>query len=165
MRIWPAIAARLQQLQRLHIWIDHDDSRIWSLVDERAVLSSITTPLTPGSAARLKYLRFDLPKLHPRYEDAARHFTEGSREPPPYVTIERRLRQRHFYVETAPGTGTVVDTQDFPVLFELVDYTAEGPGAPMSLEEVEEWEREIWEAGGDPVNEVFETVCPGRRAI
>jgi hypothetical protein len=156
MRVWPALAARLQQLQRFHVWMDHEDGKSWSLVDERAILSSLTGSVRPENIDCLRQVTFNLPKLHPRYENAEHHFTESSRKPPPFVTIHRRLRQREFYEETAPGISRVTNMPDFPVLFELVEYTAQaGFGPGMSLEEVEEREREIWERGGDPEREVL----------
>lgn len=162
MRVWPALAIRSRELQRLHIWIDHDVSKSWSLVEERLVLSYITTWISPDSVGSLKSVIFNIPKLHPRHEDPQHHFTTNSPQPPGFVKLIRRLRQCYFYEETAPEVGKVDYEPDFPVLFELCDYTAD-PGPPMLLEEVEEMERDMWKRGQDPNDFLWDLAGPGAR--
>ncbi|OIW26328.1 hypothetical protein CONLIGDRAFT_646505 [Coniochaeta ligniaria NRRL 30616] len=161
-RVWPALASRLRQLQRLHVWVDHDDTKSWSLVDERSLLSYIATWISRDRIHCLEGVTFNLPKLHPRHENPGRHFTKDSPQPPPSIMITRRLRQCHFPVETIPGIYQVADEPDFPVLFELVDATAD-TDQPMSLEEVEEMERDMWQRGEDPNEFLWDLAGPGAR--
>ncbi|KAG4440792.1 hypothetical protein IFR05_003720 [Cadophora sp. M221] len=64
--------------------------------------------------------------------------------PPPF-TIERRLHQRYHCEEWPPGQFSSSYKADFPVLHELGDVQEFG----MTLQEVEEWETELWNQGED----------------
>ncbi|KAB5578285.1 hypothetical protein GE09DRAFT_1089176 [Coniochaeta sp. 2T2.1] len=150
MQVWPALAVRLEKLQHLRVWLDHDDKRPWSLVHERAIVSRITTAISPKNCPSLKLVTFNLPKLFPGHESPARHVTKGSERPPPFVRMNRRVR--HLYEKTSPGHITV--TYEFPALFEVaMEFMAEFPrGPPMLLEHVEEGERELIAGGVDPMD-------------
>ncbi|OIW26320.1 hypothetical protein CONLIGDRAFT_683309 [Coniochaeta ligniaria NRRL 30616] len=156
LQVWPFLALRLQGLQSLNLWLDHDESASWSLVNERAILSSIVASMLPQSIARLG-VTVNLPMLHPRYENPERHYTKGSPPPPAFVVMNRRLRQDRFYEETGSGVGSVTYEPDFPALLDLIDFTADPDSGPlMTYEDVEELERESWSRGVNPENIIWE---------
>lgn len=149
-RVWPALAVQLQQLQSLHLWLDHDDRSSWSFVDERAALSSFTASMSTDKIPTLEDIAVNLPNLHLRHEKPEHHFTKGSPQPPAHVTLNRRLRQRYFSEESISGHIWVTYTADFPVLLEIIDPEARDcGGVDMTREELEDWERELWERGED----------------
>ncbi|KAF2176893.1 hypothetical protein K469DRAFT_812277 [Zopfia rhizophila CBS 207.26] len=139
----PAIE-RLGNLRRLRIWLDHGEPCSWSMVNERAVLS----PLAPLSNNPNLDISIDLPKLHPKWENPDRHFTEDS--PPLTLTIHRRYRQRYHGVESSDGSIDAKHDPDFPILYEVADLYY------MTMEIVEEMERASWQRGEDPIKEFLD---------
>lgn len=105
------------------------------MVNERAFL----TPLDALSAIPGLQIAVNLPKLHPRREDARRHFVPGSSAAPFF--FDRRLRQRVHGVNIGKNKLVVREAPDFPLLYEDSD--------EHDLEEVEEMERRMWENGED----------------
>ncbi|KAB5584815.1 hypothetical protein GE09DRAFT_4862 [Coniochaeta sp. 2T2.1] len=155
MGVWPALAAGLLSLQTLRVSVDHDDKQSWSLVHERALLSQITSCISPAKCPSLKEVAIELPKLHPKYESRLRHFTKGSPQPPAFARLGRQFRPCLFFEETnAQGTIDVVYQADFPTLVEVVEmHLDRGTRAP--LEEFEQWEkaeRTMFENGEDPLD-------------
>lgn len=169
LQVRPALARRLQGLQNLHLWLDHDESASWSLVNERAVVSSILASMSPDMIPGLGTATVNLPMLHPRYEVPDRHYMGGKAQPPAFALIDRRLRQNHFYEETDSGAGSVTYAPDFPAMFELCEYTADSDFGPaMSPEQVEEMERDSWARGVDPEDDIWELAPwqgPGARTL
>ncbi|KAK3317196.1 hypothetical protein B0T19DRAFT_479326 [Cercophora scortea] len=147
-RTWPLLALQLKQLRHLYIWLDHEDKRSWSLVDECKILLPVAASMSPARIASLKDVTFNLPKLHPRYEDPERHFTKGSAQTPELITIHRRLRQRYFAEQDASGRLSVEFKPDFPVMYEVNHLALQGQ-LSMPDEEYEEYERGQWESGVD----------------
>jgi len=137
----PAIT-KLERLRRLELWVDHDDPSTWSVVNERAFLSTLDTLVPLGLD-----ISVNLPKLHPVYETPDRHFTHRSARPP--YTIARRLRQCVHAVQDDNGEFHDEVKHGFPILW-LDDSDEE-------LEEVEQKEREMWENGVD-VEAVVRTI-------
>lgn len=148
MRVWPALAVQLKQLQSLHLWLDHDDHSSWSFVDERAALSSFTASMSRDNIPSLQDVSVDLPNLHPRHEKPERHFTKESLQPPAYVTLSRRLRQRFYCEEAILGHIRVSYEADFPIMLDILELEHSGC-QNMTREELEDWERELWESGED----------------
>ncbi|KAB5584818.1 hypothetical protein GE09DRAFT_4889 [Coniochaeta sp. 2T2.1] len=142
-QIWPALAGRMEKLQHLRVWLDHDDKRPWALVHERAIVSRITTAICPTNCPSLKVVTINLPKLFPGHESPSRHFMKGSERPPPFVRLNRRVR--HLYEEISDGHITV--TYEFPALFEMAESLGE-----LLLEHVEDAERELIAGGVDPMD-------------
>ena len=144
---WLALPSGLQQLKKLRklkIWLDHDERRSWSFLDERALISPF---LVLSNNPKLD-MTLNLPKLHPKYENQYQHFFKPSL--PAGVMIHRRYRQRYHGVDTEPLGIRVHHDADFPVMYELMGF----PELEYTLETLEEWERGEWEAGEDP-REIF----------
>lgn len=159
--LWSAIC-QLQRLRSLHIWLDHDDKSSWSVVKERLALHRVIAILAAHMQARsgeenLMHMdiTFNLPKLHPRIARPDTHFVQES-APPPFI-IERRIRQRNFCEEGPGGNLSVIYNPDFPIMCDLPDFLdLDINGEPnmngeprMTLLEVEEFERKLWEEGTD----------------
>ncbi|KAH7076787.1 hypothetical protein BKA63DRAFT_290200 [Paraphoma chrysanthemicola] len=144
----PFAIERMTRLRRLRIWLDHDEPCSWSMVNERALLS----PLAPLANLPSLQSSVSLPKLHPKWEAADRHYTNAS-APPPFA-VHRRDRQRFHGIKSNDGTIGVKYKPDFPVLYEFTEMD-------MTMEEVERLERRIWEAGDDPIDDImaFTPVC------
>ncbi|KAB5533485.1 hypothetical protein GE09DRAFT_1193330, partial [Coniochaeta sp. 2T2.1] len=158
MRVWSSLAPRLPELRRLNIWLDHDDSKSWTVLNERAILSPIITSISPTTSDSLQDVTLSLPKTHPRYEHPERHYLPSGPPPPPYVTIERLLRRMLHYEETRPGTFEVVYKPDFPAPLDLIDFSTEcRPDLdPIRIaEEIERTERVAWGMGEDPQWEIM----------
>ncbi|KAF2789376.1 hypothetical protein K505DRAFT_284515 [Melanomma pulvis-pyrius CBS 109.77] len=134
----PAIEG-LSELRRLRIWLDHAEPCTWSMVNERAVLS----PLAPLSNNPNLDISIDLPKLHPKWEDLDRHYTEDSSPLP--LTIHRRYRQRCHGIESSDGSFGTKHSPDFPILYEFTEMYN------MTIQEVDDMERKSWERGEDPI--------------
>ncbi|KAH7065909.1 hypothetical protein BKA63DRAFT_392377, partial [Paraphoma chrysanthemicola] len=86
---WPTICpglATLKNLQKLDVWVDHNSKSSWSVVHERAFLAPLESLLGDEVSVTAH-----LPKLHPKYEDDERHYTDTSAVPD--FIIERRTRQ------------------------------------------------------------------------
>jgi hypothetical protein len=137
------VIAQLKKLSKLQISLDHDDKKTWSIVNERVILS----PLTPfGSQTDFKFV-VDLPKLHPHWEKPVRHFTADSSRPP--FTVHRRLRQGYFGTTDNQGQLCAMSYVDFPSLRDHHGLQH------LPLEELESFERKLWE-GGDDAWRIFE---------
>ncbi|KAF2271291.1 uncharacterized protein EI97DRAFT_505084 [Westerdykella ornata] len=140
----PTALTQLRNLQNLRLWLDHSDTESWSMVNERAVITSLFQPLCE-QGSNLK-IDMDLPKLHPKWETSDRHFTPDS-APPPFP-IHRRYRQRIYGMHDQ----TVKHAPDFPYVaheafvIQQHEFPSEDPG---EMEMYEAWEREVWKRGGD----------------
>jgi hypothetical protein len=142
MRLCSAIAD-LPKLSTLRIWIDHDKSKSWTVVNERAFLAPFDT--IAAVRPELK-ITVDLPLLHPKLESWERHFVPGC-SPPAYV-IERRVRQRWHAVRIQDAGLGVRYVSDFPILCEG-EWSSDD-----SLETTQREEREMWKSGVDVEQEV-----------
>ena len=123
--IWSFIGY-LGKLKRLRIWPDHTDTDSWSVVNERAVLSPLTTLRNNPNLDLL----IDLPKLHPKWETTNRHFVD-SHSP---LTIHRRYRQRYHGIEQSDSTVRGKHVPDFPITYEIADFV----GDALAKKRVEE---------------------------
>lgn len=155
-RLWPAVC-QLPQLRSLHIWLDHTDKHSWSFVKERVALAALMARMQACSEERLMPhmdITFNLPKLHPRFARPDTHFFEESLPRPFY--IERRIRQRFHCEEWPSGRLNALYKADFPVLHEWSEMCEESDKelhgvigttfeVYMTLEEVEDFERKLWE--------------------
>jgi hypothetical protein len=157
----PHTIPRMYRLRRLQIRLDHDEPDLWTVVNERAVLS----PLAPLSNYAHLDVSINLPHLHPKWETPDKHFTRDSEQLP--LTIHRRCRQRQHGVKERDGSLKSKHGSDFPILFGMAEffyYEAEDfkkdtgePPEPYDAHkieliqgELEEWEREEWKEGRDP---------------
>ena len=153
---------QLQHLRSLHIWLDHDDKSSWSIIKERLALNRVITTLTAHMQVRYRDeslahldIIFNLPKLHPGIARPNTHFVQES-APPPF-TIEWRIRQRYHCKEGVIDDLSVRYNADFPVMHQLLEFLElemnrepNMNGKPhMTLQEVEEMEKELWENGTD----------------
>lgn len=154
-RIWASIF-KLQQLQNIHIWLDHDDPSSWSVVKEKLILGYVFTKLEQETQARASKIScpqlnvmFNLPKLHPGIAKAETHFVKAMS--PPSFNIERRYRLRYYYITSDDGTLSVKHSPDFPILTEIAEYYAneELGEQMMTYEESEEEEKNMWLRGMD----------------
>ena len=134
LHLCPAIA-QLKELQRLQIWLDHDDPLSWSIINERAILS----PLAPLTNIPHFNFSINLPKLHPGLERLDRHFGEDS--PAPTFKIQRRLRQSYHSKETSECHFRVSYEADFPLLLGCPSFE----NTPLA--EIEVMERSLWKRG------------------
>ncbi|KAH5750103.1 hypothetical protein HBI88_243360 [Parastagonospora nodorum] len=137
-RIWtgiPSTLANVLQWEGLSIWFDHADAQIWSVVDERALLTPLLAYL---SNTVIKSTLF-LPMLHPVYELPERHLlnpTIGN------ARVTRKLRQRWRGVVNCRGETDVVYRPDYP-------YSVDAFDGYMTPGEAEVWERGAWKDGID----------------
>lgn len=162
-RLWPAVC-QLPQLRSLHIWLDHSNIPSWSFVNERVALRQVIAAIMARMQACSKErttprmdITFNLPKLHPRFARPDTHFFEES--PPRPFYIERRIRQRFHCEELANGNLDVAYKADFPVMHEYPELCEENAKelqgvvcttlheVGMTLEQVEDFERMLWEEG------------------
>jgi hypothetical protein len=132
----------MPNLRRLRIWLDHDESCTWSIVNERTTLSPLQSL---ANLLPTLDISINLPKLHPKYETPERHFTV-----PSGLQIHRRYRQR----EHSNDGVNVQHEPDFPVLGEYAEFMG------LSMEQVEEHERYKWNEGGDPMQEIYDLEPP-----
>jgi hypothetical protein len=143
LQVCPAIA-QLDVLRELQIWIDHDESTSWTLVNERAILR----PLEPLLEIADLNMSISLPKLNPLWENPYRHYIQDNPLPctasrgrrnwrtnqivqivtftsvrgtprQGIFNIERRLR--HIYhggrdPASKKGELFVLEMRDFPIL-------------------------------------------------
>lgn len=138
----PLAINRMRRLKGLRIWLDHDEPFSWSLVNERAVLSSLA--LIDGRGLDIS---INLPRLHPKWETPDRHYTDDSAPLP--LPIHRRYRQREHGELRSSGTIHYVYKPDFPELWDIAGIPEEwGYG---STDDAEEKEWADWKAGRDPV--------------
>lgn len=100
---------------------------------------------------------FSLPKLHPKLEQEDRHFIQGT---PICFVLHRRVRQRYHATESVQGTVAIVRKADFPFLLDACEYV------DMTMAEIEEDERTMWESGIDVEDMMCELLAtPGSIAI
>ncbi|KAF2692021.1 hypothetical protein K458DRAFT_411703 [Lentithecium fluviatile CBS 122367] len=151
----PSILNTLPNLRRLHIRLDHTEPDTWTRVNEHVALSPVAS-LAARSHAKLD-IAVDLPKLHPKYEEPARHFIEDSPAPP--FPIQRRIRQR---IHADIHANKIFHKDDFPFTHEMNDFLIEWNGMTvpndMSYSEFaqyqEDQERNAWKEGRDPYQEM-----------
>lgn len=139
--IWtelPLAIRNMSKLRGLRIWFDHSEPSTWSMVNERAVLSRLGSLRSDPNLN----ISINLPKLHPKWETPERHFTRDSA--PLGVAIHRRYRQRYHGIEASNGGLEVQHVPDFPILYMFTELWE------MTIEEVEEMERNEWK-WGDPL--------------
>jgi hypothetical protein len=142
---------RISTLTKLRLWLDHSDTRSWSVVNERRLLSPLLAHLSNTSI----HFAIILPKLHPLYQRESRHFTRECFG----VRLHRTLRQRWYSDEISPGNTRVVHKPDFPILFdilEIIDGSFEAPelnpkdgilSTIDAMARAEKMERDIYEQG------------------
>ncbi|KAK3317195.1 hypothetical protein B0T19DRAFT_404902 [Cercophora scortea] len=150
--LWPALAFRLRKLRHLHVWLDHEDSRSWSLVNECAVLSSLARSFPLDNIAGLEGVSLTLPNLHPLHENPEIHFIASSLKIPPSIAINRRMRPVYWFEVSAPGErAEVMHVADFPFMVQYSGIKDHG-WEDTSQEEIQEIEREWWLTGelGNP---------------
>jgi hypothetical protein len=150
--LWPAIF-QLEQLQTLCVWLDHDDKSSWSVVKERLAVQHIITAheayvQTRYGDGKLPHIDtiLNLPKLHPCIAKPATHFVYE--DLPPSLTIERRYRQRWHSQKSVLGYWDVQHQPDFPILYEVLQL-GDLEDRVMTLQEIEEEEKEMWDRGDD----------------
>lgn len=137
---WPSTCsalANLQNLRKLHLWLDHDHTSSWSVVNERAFLR----PLHDIANKPSPHISVNLPKTHPKHENFERHFLPSC-DPPPF-TITRRLRQGQHAVPGRKGMLNVKDIPDFPESYSGED--SEDDADFDRLAHAEMCERRVWE--------------------
>ncbi|KAI0813821.1 hypothetical protein GGR55DRAFT_636041 [Xylaria sp. FL0064] len=155
--IWPAIF-QLGHLRSLHIWLDHDEKRSWSILKECTALRDLSAALTAHklmgaqeSDAPHVNVVVNLPKLHPGVARPDSHFTEL--DSPSSFTIQRRIRQRWHCIEEENGELHAKYSPNFPIMEmsrEFVQFILEYERVTQTpLEQVEEYERGLWETGVD----------------
>lgn len=119
-------------------------------------------------------ITFNLPKLRAGIARPDIHFVQES-APPPF-TIERRIRQRYHCEEGAGGNLSVMYNADFPVMHPFPEFLELGMngepnmnGEPrMTLQEVEEMEKRLWEESTDVhrfMLEMSSQMCFGEEPI
>ena len=136
---WSSIGAKLASIPSLsavEMWIDHESTRRWAEVHERA----ITLPLT--SLASSFSLTIHLPWLHPWFEDPNRHFLDGTTSPSTFK-INRFIRQRKFFERDENQKPWIVTADDFPFLAKQSD------DWDFELEQLIAEERSLWNQGID----------------
>jgi hypothetical protein len=168
-RCWRRLGTMLHHLRtltKLRLWFDHSNTRTWSDVNERKLL----TPLLTHISSTGLDVAIILPKLHPRYQRKSRHFMSEC----PGVRLHRTLRQRWYSQEASPGNIKVVQRPDFPIMFDILDMIDGSCGPPELIAEnaimstveamafVEKAEREVYEAGHDEefVKTIIEDMMP-----
>jgi hypothetical protein len=121
----------LRTLTTLSVWIDHIGLCSWSVVNERKMLCPLVDQLLHTDTE----LIIILPKLHPLHECEERHFVTNRMGRK--TQVYRKLRQRYHSQED----GHVVCKPDFPFLIDIRE--------SMSMADVEEDERAMWNDGKD----------------
>ncbi|ORY04861.1 hypothetical protein BCR34DRAFT_572388 [Clohesyomyces aquaticus] len=139
--------AQLTHLRTLHVWIDHDSKKSWTVVHERAILSPLIR-LANTSSPHLA-LTVSLPMLHPGLETPDRHFLAYCTDCPFHIHRFVRQRWHHFRASDSGPIfdqrclGTVKHEPDFPLTFESEGWE------DCTFEQCESRERELWKAGED----------------
>jgi hypothetical protein len=144
--MWGQVCAnlpRLQQLNKLRIWLDHDTTDYWATINERAFIS----PLISAFKTRQFDISIHLPEINPRLEDSTRHFLDELSNAT--FKLVRRVRQRHHGYVNRYERLFVTTACDFPVL-RVGDF----PYEDMKLEELRAEERRMWFSGADMVQEL-----------
>lgn len=111
MSMWPAIA-KLQHLQSLQVYLDHDSEASWSLVDEDAILSTLL-PLSLNSNLSTT---ISMPAL-PQPKDTKGNSESSSDDSPSNFHIQRFTRQRLFTERRTDGSYGVVYEDDANSMF------------------------------------------------
>jgi hypothetical protein len=141
--MWGQVCAnlpRLQELNKLQIWLDHDTVDYWATVNERA----FTSPLILAFKTKQLDISIHLPEINPRLEDPARHFINELSDAT--FKLVRRVRQRyHGYVNVYERLF-VTTACDFPIL-----RAGDAPYENTSVEELRAAERKMWLGGADMV--------------
>ncbi|PSN61999.1 hypothetical protein BS50DRAFT_680300 [Corynespora cassiicola Philippines] len=88
----------LGQLKRLQVWLDHEETCSWSVVNERAALS----PVLEISNNRDLDIYLNLPKIPPNMIHTERHYNENDENLS--LSISRRHRQRVHGVDAGGGS-------------------------------------------------------------
>jgi hypothetical protein len=134
LRLGPSLA-RLNNLQILELWLDHNCKKYWWEFNEQAILSPL-----PNLAQRSDVKVFvNLP----------RHAADDVPVPP--FCIYRRLRQAHYAYEGRDGKLYVAQKTQYPILYKVAGHL-EWEG--ISEAEVDDIEREMWKAGLEVVDEI-----------
>ncbi|KAF1995305.1 hypothetical protein P154DRAFT_445728 [Amniculicola lignicola CBS 123094] len=137
------ILHQLSELRALRLYLDHDGTDTWTLVNERKTLE----PITRLANSKDLVILVTLPKLHPKYEKEDRHFTDSlSGDPFP---IRRMQRQQYHGIpnrldESGQERYKVEEILDFPILTEFLEFFYE-----YSIERCEAEERKMWARGDD----------------
>jgi hypothetical protein len=139
----PLILGKMSKLRKLDISLDHDRPCSWSVVNERAILS----PLVSVIANLNLDIHIHLPKLHPKWENPARHFIEDNSASP--VAIHRRYRLRYHAIKSSDGSLLEKRAPDFPITHEYIAWD-------MTMEQIETNERRAWKAGEDPFQDLWD---------
>ncbi|KAH7071244.1 hypothetical protein BKA63DRAFT_69539 [Paraphoma chrysanthemicola] len=136
---------RLKNLSRVRIWLDHDQTHYWAIINERAFLEPVVKSLERSDVK----ISIHLPLLNPAMENAHRHFLEPKSAP--NLTIVRRVRQRYHGIVNSRGRLCVRERGDFPLL-DLGSY----PFEDLNKEELRSVERELWKQGIDVQHELVD---------
>lgn len=155
--VWYVLTTPLMKLRRISLWLDHDGIESWRFANERLVLAYLTYWIEPERGTALESVTLHLPNLHPLHEKPFFHYTQDSPHPRATTsfTIHRRVRQRYFYTDTTPENVGIVFAPGFPLSLEIHEKKAQLKNQGLenieniSLEEIEELERELWESGYD----------------
>jgi hypothetical protein len=143
-RAWLRIDSTIRlfpKLRKLQVWFEHNDSCTWTVVNERVLVS----PLTRLSQDKNTEMTLSLPKLHPKFAQDSRHYTDESGTP---FRLFRRLRQSWHVTVSADGTLKRDYQGDFP-FFQGFEECAD-----TTMGEVERVERSGWMIGMDMEQEV-----------
>lgn len=157
-RLWPVVGSNLPNLARLHVEIDHTDRASWSVVNERAITSSILSLI--GHRPNLQ-IEVVLPHLHPFYENSTRQYIEMDDIEEPYstkppFTITRKTRQGYHATGNTQMYAILVTKScydDFPLLPEYEQFDSvhlHGRSLTAAeLKAIEDDERARWKRGED----------------
>lgn len=143
---FPRLTTHMSRLCKLNIWLDHNEFCSWSVVNERAALSYLEAIQRPNIN-----ISINLPKLHPKWESAQRHFLRDDVRTP--MRIHRRNRQRVHGIVHSDGRMETLWAPDFPVALELM-YFDHGKTEEDRQANIEALERDWWKDGLDPVAEM-----------
>jgi hypothetical protein len=133
--------ARLNNLQILELWLDHNCKKYWWEFNEQAILSPLAD-LAQRSDVKV-------------FVNLSRHAADDV--PVPAFCIYRRLRQAHYAYEGRDGKLYVRQKTKYPILYGAAGHP-EWEG--IFEAEVDDIEREMWKAGLDVVDEICRPCCP-----
>jgi len=139
--IWQRLGStlgRFKALKKLDLWLDHNETQYWAVVNERSTLDPLLAQLNRRCDLEVT---ITLPMLHPRFENDERHYIEEKITP--NVRVHRVLRQKRHAVTNATGDIRIVKENDFPFMYEAYEQY------DMSLAEIVSREREEWREGRD----------------
>jgi hypothetical protein len=102
----PSTLNHLTNLKALRLWLDHDKTSNWYVFNERLLrepfLDSLSLPRSPTSLVVV------LPKLHPRYKKASRHFLNNKLPVPNSRLLRVWCQREHCYVNPRTGRASVI---------------------------------------------------------